>query len=367
MIKSGLYDSLSYILDSYSARSNGLRVDEYCRPEVKDKFGCYSPDIVITDKGDYIEISFKGSFHYYLDFKDEKYTIRVNENDKVKHNLPFSRRELLNKITNYLQTELYQSTQQYNQAKQLEEIERKLRDMRRDPNFYRYKEMAKEIAFNLGTVYRSDDINDYNAPVTQDCSYDGYGLRIVAYDLPGYVFENDHGGLSDFIKDYMDKIRIRYKGKEVFDSADDTCINGIWEDVLTELYGKLDVLVRQKENRYQTREHCNELMKKVVMPLYYQNVRKINDSLKIGYYTEESTRVNNCGSYETDYHYYVSKDNEKVLHVVESGVSNYSVYSYKPGYWEHELKDYLAELEVRKLEKAHSDGLNYIEQLRRLR
>lgn len=40
-------------------------------------------------------------------------------------------------------------------------------------NIRYYSNMAKQILIDLGSVYRTDNENDYNAAVEQACSYEG--------------------------------------------------------------------------------------------------------------------------------------------------------------------------------------------------
>ena len=248
------------------------------------------------------------------------------------------------------------------------ELDEIIRELSRCLGFDEYKDMAIEILFKLGYTYRTDSLLDDNAPVTSACAYNGYGLNIVAYDLPGYVYEDSETGkLQEFIKKYMNNIKIEYKGKKVFDSSKEIYKEGIWEDVFKELYDKLDVLTAKKEADYRRREHCSKLIKDVIMPLHYKGVGMINDSLRLHYYSEESCRVNNCGSFETDYHYTVLKDGKEVFHAVETSWAHFSMYSYIPGDWENELKNHLVKIKVAEQEKDYNDGLEYINQLKKIK
>ena len=69
----------------------------------------------------------------------------------------------------------------------------------------RINSKAKEILANLGYVYRTDGDNDPG--IIQECTYSAYGLKLAAYDLPGYVYElKDKPGLSSIILNHMKKI-----------------------------------------------------------------------------------------------------------------------------------------------------------------
>ncbi len=241
-----------------------------------------------------------------------------------------------------------------------------LEEIIKDLSMEKYSNMSKEILFNLGKTYITDSDCDYH--VSQTCSYEGYGLYIYAYDLPGYVYEDKNtGGLHNFIKTDMKKLHISYKGKIVLDTAKNVYIGGIWEDIFNELYNKLYVLKAKKDDSFRKQKHCIDLMKNVIMPLYYERIRKINNSLKVGYYETESSKMNNCGSFGTDYNYTVTKNDEQVFHVVETGVNDFSIHKYVQGSWENELKEFLEEYKIRKEQKDYDDGLKYIRQLKKIK
>lgn len=363
MKRKDLYNILSFITNYYGG---DCRFDEYKDHKLKGKFNCYSPCIILKNNGNHIDIYFDGSFHYYLDFRNEHYTIRVSKDGNIKHNIPWKRKELLNQIIKYIEDELYKQIDQYNQRK-TEIDEGRIRKMNRDPRIDEYKNIAKEILLKLGYTYRTDNLLDDNEAVTETCEYRGYGLDIKACGLPGYVYEDENGGLRSFIGNYIDEIIISYNDKKVFDSSSGIYKKGIWEDILKELYNKLYVLVAKKNENLKMQKHCLEIMDSIVLPLYYKKVSKVNDTININYYSKQSSRVNNCGSYETDNHYEVVQNGKTVFHVVETSYKSYSIYSYTPGDWEKELKDYLIELELKRQEKDNNDGLEYIRQLRNLK
>ena len=361
MVRKGLYEELSSIMSIYS---NEYEINEYNHPEIKEMFECSSPTIKIKKQNDYIGLSFNGIFPYYLSDTNEKYLIKVLKNDKVVHDLSFERRKLLNKIIGYVENDIYEEAQ----LNSIREIERKLKEMRKDPIFEKYKNMSKEILYKLGYTYRTDDMLDHNASVTEACTYNDYGLTISAYDLPGYGYKDErNGGLQSFIKDYMDKIRISYKGREVFNTEKEKYEKGIWEEILKEVYNKTGILKAKKEASFQKKKHCEELMNEVIMPICYKGVRQVNNSLKIGYYTSESSTINNCGSHETDYHYTVTKDNQEVFHAIRTNWSRYSFDTYIAGSWENELKEFLVNYEIIKKQKDEKDGLEYLKRLKNLR
>ena len=365
MKKEKFYKKIKSIVDFYSGE---YELSEYIYPELNQKFDCYNPRLTLKEMNNYIEIKFSGSFPLSLEFRHADYTIKVFNNDKISNNISWTDRHLFEKIIKYLESEFYYKVEEYKQNKAKIEREKKIKEMNRDHNIDKYINMSKDILFGLGHTYRTDDINNYNESVTEACSYEGYGLKITAYNLPGYVYNDDKtGGLQSFIKKYMNNIRINYNDKEVFDSKNETYIKGIWEKVFLELYNKLDILVDKKKQNFNNEKHCIELMEEVILPLHYEGVSLINDSLKLTLYEENSYRVNNCGAFEYDKHYKVIKDGIDVLHVVEINWHNFIVYSYTPGSWEYELKKYLVELENKRVLKDEEDGLQYIKQLRKLK
>ncbi len=178
---------------------------------------------------------------------------------------------------------------------------------------------SKEILYDLGCVYRTDDMWDYYGDVIQTCSYSGYGLKIVAYDLPAIVFEDKTTGkLIPGIKKYMNKISIYYKDTIMFDSGRNIYKSGIWEEILDELYIKLPVLRQKIDDWHQKELHCNEFMEKCFLPLYRRGIRTIIGKIKIGYKTVTTAEINNCGSYIDEHYYYVEVNNKQVLYVVVS-------------------------------------------------
>ena len=220
------------------------------------------------------------------------------------------------------------------------------------------KKMSKEILANLGTIVRGDDELDYNAPVRYDCSYEGYGLRMKSYGIP-----------SDSIKDISESdiknIVIIFNNRIVYDSKNKIYLPGIWEEVLDELYEKIPILVRQKEEKEQQILHCEKLFKKVVKPLFDSGKREINDRLKLKKYDEEDIYAGYNG--KTYHHYEVIKDNIVVFHVLEPDCFKYKYEKYLPGNWEKELKLHLYKTEIEKKEKEEMRARENIKQLKKLR
>ena len=359
----GLYDTISSIIEIYN---NGYTINENNNTDIKTRFGCYNTSLSFNKKDDYVELRFKGSFPAYLIQKDEVYYVKVFNNDKVKHNIGISRRYLLDGIINYVNNEVYIDACEYDSKRKLEEIKKLEEKRNMNPNVEKYKNCSKEILFNLGTTQRTDDLYNDREPVRESCSYSGFGLDIVAYNLPGYVYEDGKGGLRPFIKDHMKNICISYEGERVLDTKDNTYNRGNWELIFAELYNKLPFLKERKDNNYKRRKHCVELMDEVIDPLLYRNIYAVNE-LEIGKYTEHSYRMNSCGSCEDDYHYYVKKNGEEVFHVVEEGWHNYSVYTYFPGIWEDELKYKLDCYDIERKQKKDNKSFEYIKQLRDLK
>lgn len=182
-------------------------------------------------------------------------------------------------------------------------------------------------------------------------------MKIIAPGLPGYTEA----------KEYINKIYIYYNGQMVFCSENDYYNHGVWEEILEELYKKIPVLLRKQEQWRQTQEHCQELLDSTIQPLLHKGVRNIIGSLKIEKYSENSSRINNCGSYETDHHYKVLKKGETVFHAVEEGFNKYYVNKYIPGDWENELKDFLDYCKYKERKEAEQKGLDYIKQLKKLK
>lgn len=362
----GLYELLNSIMNCYSEGMKEYEIDSYSYPNMTTKFGTGS-GMLFKRKNNCIEIYFNGKYIKNISSIPEEYKITVFNNDVIKHNIPMKRGKLFREIVSFINKDVYRKAREDKHRILMNKIDKAIKEMNRNPKIDEYKEMAKEILFELGKVYRTDDVNNDNEGVTQSCSYSGYGLKIEAYDLPGYVFEDGHNGLQDFIKKYMDKIIIKYKDKYVLDTNNDNYTGGIWEDIFKELYSSLSVLKYQKDDNYQNKLHCKELLKNTIKPLTYKGIRKINESLIIDVYNEDSYRINNCGSFETDHHYSITKDGKEVFHVIDNYPYDIIVYNYKPGYWEQELKNYLIKCKEEEKQKDIDDGLEYIKQLRRLR
>ena len=341
MKKEGLYEKLTSIINCYP---KGYELNQYNYPSLRKVYSCLDPKITFLKKDDYIAIKYSCYFNNYYDFSGGKYlyfTIKVYNNNRIKHDVPKTYKTVPKNVISYIEDEIYNDALIYKEEKKRRELEELIKEINRDPHIDKYKDMAKEILFKLGSTYRTDSLLDENAPVTSACSYEGYGLKIVAYDLPGYVYvDMETGKLQEFIKEYIDNISIRYKDERVFNSNMGIYKKGIWEDIFKELYNKLDVLTAKKEQDYRIREHCSKLLEDVIVPLHYRGVGKVNDSLRVRYYSEESCRVNNCGSFETDYHYKVIKDGKEVFHAIETSWNKFSLYLYTPGSWEEELKNY---------------------------
>ena len=227
--------------------------------------------------------------------------------------------------------------------------------------------MCKDILTNLGYVTRTDSPN-ITESVKQKCEYNGYGFKIVSYDLPPYIFEDkDNGGLIPSIKNYMSKMRIYYEYKEVFDLDEEIYIKGIWEDVLLELYKKCPHLKEEKDKKYKNDLHCKEMLKNVIRPLYKNGIRNINSSIDISYYEERSNEIDNCGGFVYYDHYIVMNDGIEVLHLVTGDYNYYSSRTYIPGEWERELIIYMKEFQVKLEQQNIEKGKEHIRQLRNLK
>ena len=226
---------------------------------------------------------------------------------------------------------------------------------------------AREILYDFGHVYRTDNILDDNADITQACSYEGYGLKLEAYDLPAQVFE-DHatGKLIPRIKKYMNKFYIYYKGTLMFDSERNVYKGGIWEEILDELYVKLPVLLQREADWRQKELHYNEFMRNCFLPLYERRIRKMIGRIKIGCKSESTGEINNCGAYIYADYYYVEMDNRQVLCMKKSGIRNYALLKYEEGEWERIMEDYLVVVKRREEQKDLDDGREFLRQLRKL-
>lgn len=220
------------------------------------------------------------------------------------------------------------------------------------------KRMSKEILASLGTVERGDDELDYNAPVRFDCSYEGYGLKIKSYGIPSE-------SVKEISESDLKNIVIIFNNQIVYDSKNKKYLPGIWEEVLDELYEKLPILTRKKEEQEQLTLHCDKLFKKVVKPLFDSGKRKINDRLQLRKYDEEDAYVGYNG--KTYHHYEVIKDNTVVFHVFEPDSSKYKYNKYLPGNWEKELRLHLHKAEIEKEEKEELKARENIKRLRKLR
>ena len=229
-------------------------------------------------------------------------------------------------------------------------------------------EMIKEILFTLGTVYRTDDMNDYNARVTQSCSYEGYGLYLEAYDLPGYVFNNEQTGeLVSTIKKYMNDIIVRYNGKKCFDTSTNFSSDGIWESILIELYNRCHTIKQNEIAAKARRERCIYLTKEIIIPLYNNKTRRITDSIIVESYRDKIPSTNKFGAR----HYYVVYNKEEVINVEHNDEYGFIIHKYIPGIWEEALevykKNYDKILKEKEIKKDNNDGLEYIKQLRRIK
>ncbi|MEE3343784.1 MAG: hypothetical protein VZS44_06820 [Bacilli bacterium] len=356
--RNNLYNVLDYILDIYCDGKVDNRVYFISSIDKKHNFGCSCPVMLIRDMGNYFEIVFTGNFGNFT-FRTIDYTIRVNKDDEVVHDIS-SPNNLLEKIINYIEGDLYKGALELDSNRKADRIkEENKRKM--NPNIVRYTEMVKEILFGLGTV---DWQNSSYYDSFQKCVYNGYGLSIASYYLPNYKFENEYNGcLTDDIKDYMNSISISYKDRLVFDTEMNIYNKGIWEQILIELYDKLPILKLQKDNRFKVNLHGRELVDDVINPLLYRGVNKIDD-LEIHNYGKKTDRINNCGSYEDDYHYSVIKNGKEVFHIIYNDKRDYSVYKYIPGEWENRLRNYLVDYDIWKKQKDEEDGLEFIRQLK---
>ena len=361
MKRKNFYNVLKYIVDN--------RVKGYDYPESTRKIEYGVSNVRLKRKEKYFEITFLVNVDKYSSFgKKEPGSIKIFKNDFIIYSLPWGHRYLLDIMIKFFEKDVYNEVVNYKNLIAECEKKRKIKEKNRDPHIDKYKKMAKKILRGLGHTYRSDDLLDHNASVTEECLYSGYGLDIFAYDLPGYDYVDEvNGGLSNLIDKYMDKIRICFKDKKVFDSDSEFYQKGIWEEVFKELYNKSDILIAEKKEKYKTGMHCIKIIDNIILPLCYKNIRKVNDTINIKYYTEQSSRVNNCGSFENDYHYKVVKDGKTVFHAVEVSWDRYSIISYTPGTWESELKNYLVELEKQDQQKEYNDGLEYIKQLKKIK
>lgn len=225
-----------------------------------------------------------------------------------------------------------------------------------------YEKRAKKILIELGSNYRTDDLNDDNAPVEQARVYQDYGLKIISRGLPGYVNMS-----AEELEKHINNIEVYFNEVKVVDSRNDICTIGIWTDILEELERKIPVILRQREESKLVRKHCLELMETLAKPLCRNYVRKINDNLRFKYYSEDSSRVNNCGGYETDYHYIIFENEKEVFHAIERGFAKYSFTEYKAGSWELEIKEFLDNLEKEKEKESLEKGQTLLKELKSLK
>lgn len=220
------------------------------------------------------------------------------------------------------------------------------------------KKICKYILTSLGTVYRSDDIENYNTPVTMESVYEGFGLEIIADDLPG----------KSNAMDYINEIRIFYREHLVFDSKNNRHVFGIWEDILKELYEKTPILVEERNEYLKRLDRCTQIIKTMVEPLMSKGVKKINDSISLhSYHKQSDYKVNNCGSYELEHHYAIYKDGNCVLHMIGETYSGLSLEYYIPGDWELEIFDYYKNFDDEQAKKDVEIGQEFLREIRSLK
>lgn len=216
--------------------------------------------------------------------------------------------------------------------------------------------MCSEILLGVCTPYRSDNIYDQNQGIEYTWSFGGYGLNIISKDI-----DERYGKLSN--------LKIYYEDKLVYDKKKSVYIPGVWEEVLNELYKKLPVLVKKKEDREKRQQHCQEIVDKLIIPITYETRQEIQPylkSLEVIEYTKMSSRINNCGSFVDDYYFEVKEKGETVFKAVSERMfgSDCDILVYEPGFWEYEL-DYLYKKyqKIKEREKEEK-GKEYIKQIR---
>lgn len=223
-----------------------------------------------------------------------------------------------------------------------------------------YRREAKEILMALGKVRRTDNIYDDNEGVEQACEYQGYGLSIGSYHLPGYVDD-------DITKRYISDINIYYEKERVLDSYGNEIKRGIWEEIFNELYDKLPVLISQKEDEERKAKQSEELFKSTIKPLIDRRIYNITDSIKIVSQKRQSSRINNCGTYLDDYYYNVEVDGRTVFGAIQYDSGEFEYYYYKEGPWEAELKQALYRDNEKKAREYEERGYSYLKKLRDLK
>jgi hypothetical protein len=204
---------------------------------------------------------------------------------------------------------------------------------------------AKNILKELGEFYSISSLYDYDEP-SYYSKYDGYGLEIRA---------------TTDDKKNIQNISILFYGREVYTDERATYVEGAWEDVLKEIYTKIPVIQKNREEARQQNVIARQLYKDVLSDLFNSRIRNINSTLRLKKY--DTYDPNGGYGNTTTYHEEVLKNDEVVFHYETLGTSTF-IAEYKPGAWENEIRGFHQKYKNHETESERNEA---IKQLRKLR
>ena len=206
----------------------------------------------------------------------------------------------------------------------------------------KYMQMASEIIDKLG--YKKGTFNaflSFSGGYDYDYVYEGFGLELVKPERPS---------------EYNPPIYINFNKERVLDK--DTYVPGLWEEVLNELYNKINVILQQREDEKQLLRKQESILRTLmdINNVVCTGDIVIDDSLRIDSYDNIS------GYYDEHYNgtnFTVYLDNKEVFRAYYASMGDNKFYHYEPGLWETKLDLYLNKVLLRKEMEKEQQNNNF--------